>query len=77
MHKKKVHNRYCTITCPCKIDSVNCIKENTQKICIALQYELITIAPNRYPQPIKSVVCENNREVTNKILLIGTHAWYS
>ena len=39
-----------------KWTSVNCVKESTHKIFTGLQYELITIAPNHYPRPIKSVV---------------------
>ena len=60
-----------------KWTSVNWVKGSKHKIFIGLQYELITIAPNHYPQPIKSVVYANNRELTNTILLRWSHVWYS
>ena len=60
-----------------KWTSVSCVKGSTHKMFIGLQYELITIAPNHYPRPIKSVVYASNCELTNKILLRWTHVWYS
>ena len=38
-----------TIDCLKKKNSVNCVRESTHKIMIGLQYELITIASNYYP----------------------------
>ena len=59
-----------------KWTSVNCVTESRHKLFIGLQCALITIAPNRYPQPIKSVMYANNSELTNKFLR-WTHVWYS
>ena len=69
--KKSEEVRILYIACLRKNDSVNidCIKESTHKIFIGLQYELITVTLNHFPQPIKSVVYVNNYEMTNKILL--------
>ena len=39
-----------------KWTSFNCVKGSTRIIFLGLQYELITIAQKRYPQPIKLVV---------------------
>ena len=60
-----------------KWTSANVVKGSKLKIFIGLQYELITIAPNHYTRPVKSVEYANNCEVTNKILLMWTQVWYS
>ena len=56
-------NHYIDTTLPTiafllKMNLVNCVKESANKIFISLQYELITIALDCYPQPIKSVVTQ-------------------